>query len=218
MRLVMLGPPGSGKGTQAVVLAKKLDIPHISTGEIFREAMKNQTPLGIKVKAVMDAGDLVSDDIVVEIVKERLEREDCRTKGFLFDGFPRTLAQGEALDQCLQSMKMPLDHVVELRVEQDLLIKRLSGRRACAVCKKDFNIFFKPPRVEGRCDECGGALTARSDDNMESILHRLEVDAEQTRPLHRFYKGKNLLVSVEGTGGVEKITEAILARLGDAKK
>jgi adenylate kinase len=213
MRLVMLGSPGSGKGTQAVVLAERLGIPHISTGEIFRENKAKQTELGKKVEAIMARGDLVPDSIVIEVVADRLGKSDTRERGFILDGFPRTVAQAEALGIWLEKEKMPLKNVVELDVDQEILVRRLSGRRHCAKCGAGYNVEFKPPRTEGRCDACGGELVTRADDSRESIMRRLEVDAEMTRPLHRFYEEKKVLVTVDGSKAPAAITDEILARL-----
>jgi adenylate kinase len=214
MRIVMLGSPGSGKGTQAVVLAQRLGIPHISTGEIFRDHKTRKTELGKKVEAIMARGDLVPDSIVIEVVADRLGKSDTRERGFILDGFPRTVAQAEALGVWLEAERMPLEFVVELDVEEEILVRRLGGRRHCAKCGAGYNVEFKPPRTEGLCDECGGELVTRADDSRDSIMRRLEVDAEMTRPLHRYYEDKKLLVSVDGALEPAAITEGILARLG----
>lgn len=213
MRLVMLGSPGSGKGTQAVVLAERLGVPHISTGEVFRANIKNGTELGAKVKAYTTTGELVPDSIVVEVVTDRLGQADCRTRGFILDGFPRTVAQATALGEWLAKENMPLDKVVELDVAQEILVRRLGGRRSCAKCGTGYNVEFKPPRTEGRCDACGGELITRADDSHDSIMRRLEIDAEMARPLHRYYEEKKILVSVDGAKEPTAITDGILARL-----
>lgn len=209
----MLGAPGSGKGTQAQVLAMRLGVPHISTGEIFREHKTNRTALGIQVESIMARGDLVPDAIVNEIVKDRLGRDDCRQTGFILDGYPRTVAQAEEVGRWLDAAGMPLTGVVELDVDPEILVKRLSGRRRCAGCGKDYNVMFKPPRVEGRCDVCNGELVTRADDQPDAIRRRLEIDAAQARPLHDFYAAKGVLVSFDGARDVTVITEEILKRL-----
>ena len=210
----MLGSPGSGKGTQAAVLARELSVAHISTGEIFRQNIKDRTELGMKVKQYTETGELVPDSIVIAIVADRLGRDDCRTAGFILDGFPRTVPQAAALDEWLEKEEMPLSRVLELRVERDILMRRLTGRRHCAICRIDYNIVFKPPRTEGRCDKCGGALVLRADDSEESIARRLDVDAAKTRPLHQYYEEKNLLTTVDGSKEVTAITVEILEKLG----
>lgn len=210
----MLGSPGSGKGTQATVLAKELAVAHISTGEIFRQNIKEKTELGIQVRQYTERGDLVPDSIVIAIVADRLGRSDCRDGGFILDGFPRTVPQAGALDEWLGKEKMPLTRVVELHVDRGILMKRLTGRRHCAICQIDYNVVFKPPRVEGRCDKCGGLLVVRADDSEESIARRLDVDAAMTAPLHQYYEEKNLLTTVDGSQEVKAITGEILKKLG----
>lgn len=212
----MLGPPGSGKGTQAVVLAKSLGVPHVSTGEIFRDHKARRTDLGLQVEAIMARGDLVPDSIVNAIVQERLGQKDCRSRGFILDGYPRTVAQAEVLGSWLAGQGMPLEHVVELAVPEDLLVQRLGGRRKCSGCGKDVNVAFQPPKVAERCDECGGDLITRADDRPEAIRRRLEIDAEQAKPLSVFYAGQGLVRTVNGARGVEEITREILGKLGRA--
>ena len=177
MNFIFLGPPGAGKGTLAAQVAEEYKIPQISTGDIFRENIKNQTELGKKVKAIMDAGGLVGDDVVLEIVEDRLKKDDCKN-GFILDGFPRTIPQAEAFEKLGIDVK-----VVNFEVNNDLIIARLSNRRVCKSCKANFNVKFMPPKVEGVCDKCGGELFTREDDKLESITHRLEVYRKETEPL-----------------------------------
>ena len=190
MNFIFLGPPGAGKGTLAADVAEEYKIPQISTGDIFRENIKNQTELGKKVKAIMDAGGLVSDDVVLEIVEDRLKKDDCKN-GFILDGFPRTIPQAEAFE------KLGLDvKVVNFEVDNELIIARLSNRRVCKQCKANFNVKFHPPVKEGICDKCGGELFTREDDKLESITHRLEVYRKETEPLIDFYKKLNKITDI----------------------
>lgn len=191
MNFIFLGPPGAGKGTLAAQVAEEYGIPHISTGDIFRAAIKNQTPLGVKVKAIIDAGGLVSDEITCELVDERLKKDDCK-KGFILDGFPRTIPQAEALEKICTDVQ-----VVNFEVNNDLIIARLSNRRVCKSCGQNYNVKFLPPKTEGICDKCGGELYTRDDDKLESITHRLEVYREQTEPLINFYRNINKLTDID---------------------
>lgn len=192
MNFIFLGPPGAGKGSLAVKVAEDYGIPHISTGDIFRAAIKNKTPLGIKVKSIIDSGALVSDDITCELVKERLQEGDVK-KGFILDGFPRTIPQAQAfMDIC------PDVTVVNFVIADEAVIKRLSTRRVCKKCGANFNVLTMPPKVEGICDKCGGTLFQRDDDKQEAIMHRMEVYREQTEPLIGFYREKGLLTDVDG--------------------
>lgn len=213
-RLVMFGSPGTGKGTQAILLAKRLDIPHISTGKIFREAGKEGTELGLLAKSYTDGGNYVPDDIVIGIVTERLAREDCRTKGFILDGVPRTVPQAEALDERLAKQGMPLEKVIELKVDRAILVRRLTGRRSCDACDIDYNISFKPPRTEGHCDLCGGLITRRTDDVEEAISRRFDVEARSAAPLRAYYEARGLLVTIDGSGDVASVSEELVRRLG----
>lgn len=215
MRIVMLGSPGSGKGTQAKKIAARLGVPHISSGDIFREIVKSGTPLGDRVKALIDGGNFVPDDVTIEIIGERLNRDDCRTSGgFILDGFPRTVPQAEALDARLTGEGTPLERVIELEVDPAILVERLGGRRHCAACQRDYNVVFAPPKVAERCDVCGAALSKRADDEPEAIQRRLVVDAEKTKPLHRYYEEKGILLLVDGAQPVDRITGEIVQRLG----
>ena len=190
MNFIFLGPPGAGKGTLAAQVAEEYKIPQISTGDIFRENIKNQTELGKKVKAIMDAGGLVSDDVVLEIVDDRLKKDDCKN-GFILDGFPRTIPQAEAFEK----LGIPVQ-VVNFEVDNQLIIDRLSNRRVCKSCKANFNVKFMPPKVEGVCDKCGGELFTRDDDKLESITHRLEVYRKETEPLIEFYRSRGKMTDI----------------------
>lgn len=216
MNLMLLGPPGAGKGTQAKLLVERYRIPHISTGDIFRAAIKEGTPLGTRAKSFLDRGLLVPDEIVIGIVSERLAEPDCRN-GFLLDGFPRTVPQADALDRYLAERKRPLTAVLVLEVGTELLLRRLSGRRVCRACGTPFHVETKRPRVEGQCDRCGGELYQRDDDKLETVAERLRVYAEQTAPLIDYYERRGLLRRVE-TGGtidqVDALIEKALARSG----
>lgn len=191
MNFIFLGPPGAGKGTLAGQVAGDYGIPHISTGDIFRENIKNKTPLGVKVKAVIDAGGLVSDEDTCALVQDRLSKDDCK-KGFILDGFPRTIPQAEALEKICPDVQ-----VVNFEVDNDLIIARLSNRRVCRNCGTNFNVKFRPTKVEGKCDNCGGDLYTRDDDKLEAITHRLEVYREQTEPLIGFYRKLNKITDID---------------------
>ncbi|NLV76486.1 MAG: adenylate kinase [Tissierellia bacterium] len=212
MRLVLLGPPGAGKGTQASAIVKKYNIPHISTGDIFRENIKQGTELGKKAKEYIDKGLLVPDDIVVSIVKDRILEEDCKN-GFLLDGFPRTLNQGEALDDELSQMNLKLDKVININVEKEVLIERTIGRRICKDCGATYHIKFNPPVKEGICDNCGGKLYQRDDDTQETIEKRIEVYQKQTKPLIDYYTKKGLILNVDGTKKISEIFDEIVEAL-----
>jgi adenylate kinase len=204
MDVILLGPPGSGKGTQAQKMAEQYHIPQISTGDILRGAVKEQTPLGVEAKGYMDQGRLVPDEVVVGIVRDRVKAPDC-TGGFILDGFPRTLPQAEALDATLQTMKRSIDHVVSIEVGTEELIKRLTGRRTCRTCGAMYHLMFNPPTKEGICDTCGGELYQRDDDQEATIRARLQVYEEQTAPLIEYYRDKGLLRPIDGVGAIEKI-------------
>jgi len=212
MRLVFLGAPGAGKGTQAKRLVEKYGIPQISTGDLLRAAVAAGTALGKEAKAYMDRGELVPDSVVLGMVKERLSQDDCK-KGFILDGFPRNVAQAEALDKMLVEMNMPLDVALNLDVPFDDLMKRLTGRRTCRSCGQMYNIYYSPSKVEGKCDNCGGELFQRDDDKEETIRKRLEVYRTQTEPLINYYSKKGILKSVSGTGSMDKIFSDICAIL-----
>lgn len=191
MKFIFLGPPGAGKGTLAAKVAASYNIPHISTGEIFRAAIKAKTPLGLKVQAIIDSGALVSDDITIELVKDRLSQADAQN-GFILDGFPRTIPQAEAFEK----LGIPVQ-VVNFEVNNQLIIDRLSNRRVCKECKANYNVKFMPPKVEGKCDKCGGELFTREDDKIESITNRLEVYRKETEPLIDFYRKLDKMVDID---------------------
>ncbi len=199
MNFIFLGPPGAGKGTLAAQVAEEYKIPQISTGDIFRENIKNETELGKKVKAIMDAGGLVGDDIVLEIVEDRLKKDDCKN-GFILDGFPRTIPQAEAFEKLGIEVK-----VVNFEVNNDLIIARLSNRRVCKNCKQNYNVKFMPPKVEGVCDKCGGELFTREDDKLESITHRLEVYRKETEPLIDFYRNLNKMTDIDSARDSQEV-------------
>ncbi len=208
MNLIFLGPPGAGKGTQAKMVSSKYQIPHISTGDILREAVKEGSPLGVKAKSYMDKGELVPDEVVIGIIEERLKAPDCKN-GFILDGFPRTIPQAEALDEVLANLGIGIDHVINIEVFEDELVRRLSGRRVCKNCGANFHIIFDPPKKEGVCDKCGGELYQRDDDKEETVRNRLKVYSNQTAPLIDFYRKKGLLRSIEGVGGIDLIFNKI---------
>jgi len=210
MRIVLLGAPGAGKGTQAKKLVEKYGIPQISTGDILRQAVADGTPLGLEAKKYMDKGELVPDEVVIGLVKERLQHEDCK-KGFILDGFPRNTSQAEALDKVLEEMERPLQLALNVDVDFDVLMKRLTGRRTCRQCGQMYNIYYNPPKKEGVCDKCGGELYQRDDDKEETIRKRLEVYQSQTAPLIEYYKSKGILQSVNGVGNIEEIFANICA-------
>ncbi|OAT83501.1 adenylate kinase [Desulfotomaculum copahuensis] len=212
MKLLIMGPPGAGKGTQAEVLVKELAITHISTGDMFRAAIKEGTEMGKKAKEYMDKGELVPDAVVVGMVKDRLSQPDC-AKGFLLDGFPRTLAQAEALDETLDSMGIVLDGVINIAVPRDKLMARLTGRRVCRGCGASYHVLFNPPQVEGKCNSCGGELYQRSDDNEEAVANRLDVYEAQTQPLIDYYAAKGLLKNINGDQDIKQVLADILASL-----
>lgn len=208
MNIILLGPPGAGKGTQAKMVAEKFSLQHISTGDMFRETAASGSELGKKLQSFMSKGALVPDDVVIEIVKERLSKPDCE-KGFLLDGFPRTLAQAKSLDDLLKSMGKKIDHVVSISVEDEAIIKRLSSRRVCLACGASYNTITQKPKVEGVCDKCKGKVVLRADDNAETVKNRLSVYKNQTSPLIDYYKNKKVLREVNGEGSVEEVFKKI---------
>ncbi|MCK8816188.1 adenylate kinase [Natroniella sulfidigena] len=208
MYLLLVGPPGAGKGTQAKRLAKTYSMPHVATGDIFREAIKNETPLGKKAKEYIDQGKLVPDEVTVGMVEERLSRDDCQ-EGFILDGFPRTVNQANELTDILQDLELALDAVVNIDVGDEEVINRLSGRRVCSECGASFHVEFSPPQDEGVCDECDGELYQRDDDNPETIKERLVVYSEQTSPLIEYYQERDLLLVIDGETTPEQVFERI---------
>jgi adenylate kinase len=213
MRLILLGAPGAGKGTQAAVLAEKLNVPHISTGDIFRSNIRNGTTLGKMAKEYMDRGALVPDEVTISIVKDRLQQEDCKN-GFILDGFPRTIPQAESLEKELEQMGMPLDYVVDISVPDSEIIQRLSGRRVCSKCGLTYHTVFGPPKSEGVCDGCGASVIQRDDDREETVLNRLKTYHAQTEPLIGFYRNKGKLLVVDGKDKITETTKALFRILG----
>ncbi len=213
MRMILLGPPGAGKGTQAKMLIERMEIPQISTGDILRAAVKEGTELGREAKSHMDGGGLVPDEVVIGIIRERIGEEDC-ARGYILDGFPRTIGQAEALDAMLSGMGSSIDAVVSLTVDEEELVKRLTGRRTCRGCGFGYHIDFKPSKAEGVCDECGGELYQRDDDSEGPIRNRLSVYREQTTPLADYYRGKGSLKEVDGLGAMDEIQARILKAIG----
>lgn len=204
MNIVLMGLPGAGKGTQADKIVEKYAIPHISTGDMFRAAIKEGTELGLQAKSFMDQGTLVPDEVTIGIVRERLSQPDCE-KGFLLDGFPRTVPQAEALDSILEELGRPVEHTINVQVEKEELIARLSGRRICKTCGTSYHLVFNPPKVDGICDKDGGELYTRADDNPETVTNRLEVNMNQAQPLLDFYKAKGVLTNINGQQEISKV-------------
>ena len=213
MKIILMGPPGAGKGTQAEKLVEVYQIPHISTGDMFRKAQKDGTELGLKAKSYMEQGQLVPDEVTVGIVKERLAEDDCKD-GFLLDGFPRTVQQADALDGILKELGMTLDRVVNIEVDKAFLVDRLTGRRVCRACGATFHVTNKAPKVEGVCDKCGGELYQRNDDTIETVSNRLDVYAAQTAPLIEYYQSKGIMSSIDGSQSMEKVLADIRSALG----
>ncbi|MFC4323818.1 adenylate kinase [Litchfieldia salsa] len=213
MNLVLMGLPGAGKGTQAERIVEDYQIPHISTGDMFRAAMKEETELGLKAKSFMDKGELVPDEVTIGIVRERLSKDDC-LKGFLLDGFPRTVPQADALEQILSDLNRKIDYVINIYVDQDILMERLTGRRICKSCGATYHLVFNPPADSGVCDKCGGELYQRADDNEETVGTRLEVNLKQSQPLLSFYEDKGYLRNINGQQEIGKVYEDIEQLLG----
>jgi adenylate kinase len=213
LNIILLGPPGAGKGTQAKLISEKYSIPHISTGDIFRKNISNKTPLGMEAKSYMDKGQLVPDELTIEIVKDRLSEEDCKN-GFLLDGFPRTVKQAEALDEFLTNKNSKTDAALLIDVPQGLILERMTGRRVCGECGASYHIKFVKPNTEGVCDICGGELVQRKDDTKETVLERLEVYSKQTQPLIEYYKNKDVLFELDGTKEKNEVFENISDVLG----
>ncbi|AEA47102.1 adenylate kinase [Archaeoglobus veneficus] len=215
MNLILLGPPGSGKGTQAKLIVEKYGIPQISTGDMLREAVAKGTELGKKAKEYMDKGQLVPDEVVIGIVKERLKQPDC-DKGFILDGFPRTIAQAEALDKMLEELGKKIDAVINIQVPEEEVVKRIVNRRSCRNCGAVYHLIYKPPKEEGKCDKCGGELYQRDDDKEDTVRARYQVYREQTEPLIDYYQKKGLLYNIDGTKSIDDVfkdIEAILEKI-----
>ncbi|USK85317.1 adenylate kinase [Peribacillus asahii] len=212
MNLVLMGLPGAGKGTQAEKIVEKYNIPHISTGDMFRTAIKDGTELGIQAKSFMDQGALVPDEVTIGIVRERLSKDDCK-KGFLLDGFPRTVAQAEALENILTDLDRQINFVINIEVDKEILMERLTGRRICKSCGSTYHLVFNPPAKEDTCDRCGGELYQRADDNAETVQNRLDVNLKQTQPLLDFYGEKGYLQNINGQQDINKVFEDVDALL-----
>ena len=214
MKIVMLGAPGAGKGTQAKMISEKYGVPHISTGDIFRANIKENTPLGQKAKEYMDKGLLVPDELVVDLVVDRLAQDDAK-KGYVLDGFPRTIPQAEALTEALSKIGEKLDYAIDVDVPDENIVRRMGGRRACVSCGATYHVVYNPTKVEGKCDRCGNDLIIRDDDKPETVLKRLDVYHKQTQPLIDYYKNQGILKSVDGTKPMDDVFTDIVAILGE---
>lgn len=214
MKIVMLGAPGAGKGTQAKRIADKFSVPHISTGDIFRANIKNNTPLGEKAKSYMDKGELVPDELVIELIMDRFAQDDC-VNGYVLDGFPRTIPQAEELDKALNGVNDKLDYAIDVDVPDDNIISRMSGRRACLNCGATYHIVHNPPKVENVCDTCNGELILRDDDKAETVKNRLDVYHTQTEPLLKYYTEKGILYTVDGTQDMDTVFDSICKIVGN---
>lgn len=214
MRLIMLGAPGAGKGSQAKLLAEKYGILHISTGDIFRANIKEGTELGKRAKSYMDQGLLVPDELVCDLVVDRIQQDDCK-KGFILDGFPRTIPQAESLDTVLDQINETIDYAINLKVDDEVIIKRMSGRRACLNCGATYHVENMPPAKEGICDHCNSPLVLRDDDKPETVKKRLEVYHEQTAPLIQYYEEKGILRNFDGTMGMDDVLKSIVSAIGE---
>ena len=216
MKIVLLGPPGAGKGTQAKSISNRYSIPHISTGDIFRKNISENTPLGIEAKSYMDNGQLVPDEVTINMVKDRLEQDDCKN-GYLLDGFPRTVHQAEALDNFLTEREESIDTALLIEVPKEFILERMTGRRVCPSCGASYHIKFNPPTNDGKCDLCGSDVIQRKDDTEETVKERLDVYENQTQPLIDFYKNKKQLSVVDGTQAINEVFESICKILGSDK-
>ena len=214
MKIIMLGAPGAGKGTQAKKIAEKYSIPHISTGDIFRANIKNNTELGKKAKTYMDKGELVPDELVVDLIMDRFKEADC-ANGYVLDGFPRTIPQAEALDKALAANNETVDYAINVEVPDENIINRMSGRRSCKDCGAIFHVQYNPPKKENCCDVCGGELILRDDDKAETVKKRLDVYHTQTQPLIDYYTTQGVLKTVDGTAALDKVFQAIVEILGE---
>lgn len=212
MKIIMLGAPGAGKGTQAKMIAQKFAIPHISTGDIFRANIKNGTELGMEAKKYMDQGQLVPDELTVKILLDRVANEDC-VNGYVLDGFPRTIPQAEVLDKALSELGDKIDYAINVDVPDENIVRRMSGRRACVTCGATYHVVHIPPKAEGICDTCGSELILRDDDKPETVMNRLDVYHKQTQPLIDFYSAKNVLKTVDGTVDMNDVFKAIVSIL-----
>lgn len=216
MRIILLGPPGAGKGTQAAGIVEKYKIPHISTGDIFRKNIKEGTELGKKAKGFIDQGLLVPDELTVGLVTDRISQADCE-KGFMLDGFPRNVAQAQHLDEYLKEVGMSLDTVVNIEVDKDILVGRAVGRRICKACGATYHVEFNPPKVDGVCDVCGGELYQRADDNEETVSKRIQVYLDETKPLVNYYSKEGIIANINGEQSIDKVFSDIVDALGSEK-
>ena len=212
MNVILVGPPGAGKGTQAAVLEEKTELKHIASGELFRQHLRDETELGLAARAYIDRGDLVPNDVVIGMILERIFQADCE-KGVIFDGFPRTKEQAAALGKSLEEHNQTIDAVIFLNAPRDVLLKRIVGRQTCRMCQTPYNLYYSPPQEEGVCDECGGDLYTRSDDNMQTAQHRLDVYFRETAPLIEHYRGLGLLHDVDGLGDIHEVTVRLVHEL-----
>lgn len=216
MNIILLGPPGAGKGTQAKLISEKYSIPHISTGDIFRKNISEKTHLGVKAKSYMDKGQLVPDELTIDLVKDRLQQEDCKN-GFLLDGFPRTVAQAEALDKFLHEDNQCINSALLIDVPQEYILERMTGRRVCNSCGASYHVKFNPSKVDGKCDVCGNDLIQRKDDSEETVRERLDVYSKQTQPLVQYYSDKKVLSTIDGTTEIKEVFKNISDILGSEK-
>ncbi|MBU3111693.1 adenylate kinase [Clostridium lacusfryxellense] len=217
MRIILLGPPGAGKGTQAKSISNKFAIPHISTGDIFRKNISEKTPLGIEAKKHIDKGHLVPDQLTIDLIKDRLNNEDCKN-GFLLDGYPRTVNQGEALKTLLDEKGHSLDTALLIEIPREFILNRMTGRRVCLTCGASYHIKFNPSKVDGKCDVCGSELVQRADDAEETVSERLDIYEAQTQPLIRYYDDKKLLSVVDGTKAIDSVFESVCGILGEIEE
>ncbi|MDU5188178.1 MAG: adenylate kinase [Staphylococcus epidermidis] len=209
MNIILMGLPGAGKGTQASEIVKKFPIPHISTGDMFRKAIKDETDLGKEAKSYMDRGELVPDEVTVGIVKERISEDDAK-KGFLLDGFPRTIDQAESLSQIMSELDREIDAVINIEVPDEELMNRLTGRRICEKCGTTYHLVFNPPKVDGICDIDGGKLYQREDDNPETVSNRLSVNVKQSKPILEYYNNKGVLKNIDGSKDIDEVTNDVI--------
>ncbi|WP_210145979.1 adenylate kinase [Staphylococcus sp. GDH8C107P] len=216
MNIILMGLPGAGKGTQASEIVKKFPIPHISTGDMFRKAIKDETDLGKEAKSYMDRGELVPDEVTVGIVKERISEDDAK-KGFLLDGFPRTIEQAEALNDIMQELGRSIDAVINIEVPEEELMNRLTGRRICETCGTTYHLVFNPPKLDGVCDLDGGKLYQREDDNPETVANRLSVNVKQSKPILSYYQDKGVLENIDGSKDIKEVTSDVINILDDLK-